>query len=577
MNITTVAMPQGMTKRTRQAMALLVGLAMLLSTGARAQIPTVDLGRAISVIVSKFNPSDPRPERVVERVGGTVGEPLRIVDGFEATVPENMIASLANTPGIRSVTPNGPVRVAGQYGEGSGVASAVYTDVSRASRAWANGFTGKGVGVAIIDTGVDQSGDLAGKVAHAVDFSGENAPERDSFGHGTFVAGMIAGSGAGSNGAVKGVAPDAHLVSVKIAGADGSTNIFRLLAALEYVALHKDAYGIRVLNLSLGSDSKQSYLVDPLNFAVQRVWNSGIVVVTAAGNNGTILKPADDPLVITVGAVDDKTTPGHGNDVIASFSGAGPTLSNRLPKPDVVASGKSVVSSRSPGSYIEKSFPNAIIGERYMKGSGTSFSAGIASGAAALVLQRNWNLSPNQVKHRLIRTANDLDGVASNLQGHGHVDANTATMTNTTDSANQNVKPAVGGGSLQGSSGSSCFRNEAGECETDEVVNKAFGFDSEAYFGPNWAGSQWTGSQWTGSQWTGSQWTGSQWTGSQWAGSQWTGSQWAGSQWAGSQWTGSQWTGSQWTGSQWAGSQWTGSQWTGSQWSNLEWLGSHWS
>jgi serine protease AprX len=566
----------------QQVAALVVGLAMLLSTGARVSVPSMDLGKKISVIVSKLDPANMGPERAVERVGGKVGKTLRIVDGFEAMVPEKAIPALASVPGVRGLVNNAKVKLAGQYGENSGVASAVYTDVTRASRAWGAGITGKGVGVAVIDTGIDQTGDLAGKVMNAVDFSGEESPNTDSFGHGTFVAGLIVGSGTGSAGAVKGVAPDAHLISIKIAGRDGSTNIFRLLAALEYVATFKDAYGIRVLNLSLGSDSTQSYLVDPLNFAVERLWTSGIVVVTAAGNSGKIVKPADDPLVITVGSTDDKTTVTRDGDTIASFSGAGPTLSDRLPKPDVVAPGRSVVSSRAPGSYIEASFPNAIIQPSYFKGSGTSFSSAIVAGAAALITQRHWNINPNQVKHRLMDTARGVPGATRMQQGAGQIDVVAAITSDDTDSANKGVVLAKGGGSLQASSGSSCFRDASGVCLSDEEVNKAAGFDAGAYFGPNWAGSQWTGSQWTGSQWTGSQWTGSQWTGSQWTGSQWTGSQWTGSQWAGSQWTGSQWTGSQWTGSQWTGSQWTGSQWTGSQWTgsqwtSLDWLGSHWS
>ncbi|HEV7887839.1 MAG TPA: S8 family peptidase [Acidimicrobiales bacterium] len=571
-----------MTKRKmQQVTALVVGLMMLLSTGASASVPTVhlgSLGKAVSIIVSKLDPSDPRPERAVERVGGKVGEPIGIVDGFEAKVPAGTVAQLATVPGVRGITKNSKVRVAGQLGEGSGVASAVYTDVSRASRLWPTGVNGAGVNVAVIDTGVDQTGDLAGRVVHAVDFSGENNPNVDSFGHGTFVAGTIAGTGAASNGLVKGVAPEAGIVSVKIAGRDGSTNLFRLLAALEYVAMHKDAYGIRVVNISLGSDSTQSYLVDPLNFAVERVWNSGIVVVTAAGNSGKIVKPGDDPMVITVGSSDDKTTVSRDGDSIASFSGVGPTLSNRLPKPDMVASGKSIISSRSPGSYVDLSFPNARVGEKYFKGSGTSFSAGLVSGAAALVIQKNWSLNPNQVKHRLMETARRVSSEYTRLQqGAGQIDAEAAALSTSVTEANGNVTPAGGGGSLQASSGSACYRDSSGACVSDEELNKAAGFDPVTYFGSQWAGSQWAGSQWAGSQWAGSQWAGSQWAGSQWAGSQWAGSQWAGSQWASTGWAGSQWAGSQWAGSQWAGSQWAGSQWASGEWDEMEWLGSHWS
>src|SRR5581483_8698037 len=144
---------------------------------------------------------------------------LPIIDGFSATIPSDRVGALEASAGVAAVTPNHPVSFAGQYGEGSGVASAVYTDVVRASKTWEQGYTGQGIGVALIDTGVNPVGDLAGKLAWSMDLTAE-ANNVDSYGHGTFVAGLIAGSGAASGGGVKGVAPNVHLVSVKIAGAD---------------------------------------------------------------------------------------------------------------------------------------------------------------------------------------------------------------------------------------------------------------------------------------------------------------------------------------------------------------------
>ncbi|HZQ27189.1 MAG TPA: S8 family peptidase, partial [Acidimicrobiales bacterium] len=459
----------------QRALALVVVAMLVLSSGARATIPSVDLGRLVSVVVSKLDPRDATPERTVTSLGGKVGAPLRIVDGFEAKVPEGALGRLAMSPGVRGMERNTKVRFHGQYGENSGVASAVYTDNTRASKVWNSGNTGQGINVAVIDTGVDVTGDLAGRVIHAEDFSGENAPLQDNFGHGTFVAGLIAGTGAASGGKVSGMAPGAGIVSVKIAGRDGSTNMYRLLAALEWVATNKDAYGIRVLNLSLGSDSQQSYLVDPLDFAVERLWNSGIVVVTASGNHGnakgTIVKPGDDPLVITVGALDDKTSTTRDDDGIASFSGSGPTSQDGLAKPDVVASGKSVVSVRSPGSFIDQAYSSAQVGTGYFKGSGTSFSAAIVSGAAALVIAKTWSLNPNQVKQRLIGNARPMDDTPRYQQGYGAIDAYGATNTGNTDSANRNVKPAVGMGSLNASSGSACFKNADGTCMTDADAN----------------------------------------------------------------------------------------------------------
>jgi serine protease AprX len=519
-------------------LALLFATALVSATGGHMQPRAVEIGETVSVIVSKLNPFDRTPEAAVADMGGTVTGNLPIVDGFVASVPTESVDDLADVANVRGLTVNSSVKVEGQYGENSGVASAVYSDVARASKAWGQGTTGKGVTVAVIDTGVDISGDLAGRVIGAADFSGENEPYKDSYGHGTFVAGLIAGTGAGTNGTIKGVAPEANIFSVKIAGKDGSTDLFRLLAALEFVAVHKDAFGIRVLNLSLGSDSTQSYKVDPLNFAVQRVWNSGIVVVASAGNSGRILKPGDDPLVVTVGAVDDKTTVTRTDDGIPSFSGVGPTLSDGLAKPDVVASGRSVVSSRAPNSTIATNFPNAVIGDRYFKGSGTSASSAVVAGAAALVIQKSWNLSPNQVKHRLLSTAKPIATATVNQQGAGSIDAFNAVVSTDTAAANQGVVPAAGGGSFQGSSGSACFRDAEGACHTDAEVAAGTGFDESGFYASPWGGSTWTGSTWTGSTWANSQWNGSTWTGSTWAGSTWTGSTWTGDlTWLGSQWT----------------------------------------
>ena len=522
----------------RQFVALVVALAVAGATLAHVVAPAPDTGASVSVLVSRFASADASVARAVHDLGGRIVQQLPIVDGFAATVPASAVGALRALPGVRSVVPNSRVDVHGQYGEGSGVASAVYTDAVRAPKAWSAGWNGTGVGVAVIDTGVNATGDLAGKVVHAEDFTSEQN-NIDTYGHGTFVAGLIAGSGAGSNGAVLGVAPGAHLVSVKIAGRDGSTDVVKLLAALQWVVTFKDVYGIRVLNLSLGTNSAQDYRTDPLNFAVERVWNAGIVVVAAAGNGGTapgtVAKPGDDPLVITAGAADDHTTANQNDDSLATFSGSGPTASNGLAKPDLLAPGKSVISLRSPGSTIDLNAPAGRVGDKYFKGSGTSFSAAITAGSAALVLSRNPLLNPNQVKRRLVTGARPTAGPATAV-GAGELDSWTAVASDSATEANQGVIPAGGGGSLQVSRGIGCLRAPDGACMNDAEADALTGFDGASYFGSQWAGSQWAGSQWAGSQWAGSQWAGSQWAGSQWAGSQWAGSQWAGSQWAAGAW-----------------------------------------
>jgi serine protease AprX len=514
-----------------------LGAALLASVIGPAALTPVEAATAVKVVVQTEPGAGQAAADAVVRLGGHVDLPLPIIDGFSATLPADQVAILEASTGVAAVTPNRPVTFSGQYGEGSGVASAVYTDVVRAGKTWEQGNTGEGVGVAVIDTGINPVGDLAGKLAWSMDMSGE-ANNVDSYGHGTFIAGLIAGSGAASGGAVKGVAPDVRLLSVKIAGANGSTDLIRLIAALDFVATTRDVFGTRVLNLSLAVQPWGPYRYDPIDVAVERVWNSGVVVVTAAGNKGNvagaIAAPGDDPFVITAGAADDHTTVSSGDDTLASFSSVGPTADG-FAKPDLVAPGKSVVSLRVAGSTIDQANPGARIGTSYFKGSGTSFSAAVTSGAAALVLSRTPALTPNQVKARLIGNARGAGNIVPAAgRGAGQLDAYAATNSTDTSAANAGLTPA----SFFGVSGA------------DVIL----------------AGSSWGGSSWGGSSWGGSSWGGSSWGGSSWGGSSWGGSSWGGSSWGGSSWGGSSWGGSSWGGSSWGGSSWGGDSWAGDAW-----------
>jgi serine protease AprX len=535
MNLTRQRSPKRL--RSRLLVAAL-GTALLTTIVGPVGLAPAEALTNVSVVVQTEPGSGRAAADAVARIGGRVDVPLPIIDGFSATVPAARVALLEASAGVAAVTPNVPVSFSGQYGEGSGVASAVYTDVVRAAKTWDQGYSGRGVGVAVIDTGINPVGDLAGKVAVSLDLTSENNG-LDSYGHGTFVAGLIAGSGAASAGGVKGVAPDVRLISVKIAGADGSTDLVRLIAALDFVATTRDLFNTRVLNLSLAVDPIGSaYHSNPIDVAVERVWNSGVVVVAAAGNRGNtpgaITSPADDPYVISVGATDDRTTPSLNDDTLASFSSVGPT-GDGFAKPDVVAPGKSVVSLRAVGSTIDQAHPEARIGTEYFKGSGTSFASPITAGAAALVLSKDPGLTPNQVKARLKGSARGAGNIVPTAgRGAGYLDAYAATISTDLSAANAGLTP----GSLLGVSG------------TDPILA-----------GSSWGGSSWGGSSWGGSSWGGSSWGGSSWGGSSWGGSSWGGSSWGGSSWGGSSWGGSSWGGSSWGGSSWAGDAWSGASW----------------
>jgi serine protease AprX len=464
---------------------------------------------------------------------GKVTQDLWIVNGVAADVPAGELAALAAEPGVTQVSPNAPVNVQATPSP-LHAASAVYPKVVGADRLWSEGVDGEGVTVAVVDTGIEPVADLSGRVIGGVDFSGGNNPYDDEFGHGTFVAGIIAGNGAASGGAYKGVAPKAKLVSIKIAGKNGASDITHVLAAIQWAVSFRHDYGIRVLNLSLGTDSTQPYMLSPLDGAVERAWDAGIVVTVSSSNKGpgagTVTKPADDPLVITVGALDDKGTPGRGDDIMAGFSGQGPTAADGLNKPDLVASGRSVIGLRAPGSKVDAAYPGSRVGSAYFKGSGTSFATAVASGSVALLLEQEPNLTPDQIKARLLGTAAPGPVGNANVDGHGSLDAYAAAHAGTFDSANQGVVRSLGSGSLQLDRGSLQVNIQVGglldpvfqlltpvlKLVVGNLTAQNTVFDQLAYFTSEWSGSAWYGSAWYGSAWYGSAWYGSAWYATAW-------------------------------------------------------------
>ncbi len=489
----------------------------------------------------------------VRRAGGTVTLDLPVVRGFAARVPETALTGLRRLPGVRAITLDDHVQVAA---DASGTVNpqtvdSVYVRETNADRLHDEGLDGEGVRIALVDTGVSPVGDLAGRLVPVrdpvsgtsqvacINFSGE-AGCSDSYGHGTFLAGLIAGSGAASAGAYAGIAPGAGIVSIKIAGRDGSADVSKVLAAIQWVVSFREEYGIRVLNLSLGTDSRVSYRFDPLNFAVERAWQSGLVVAVAASNRGpdpgTISKPGDDPLVVTVGAVDDRESPGIDDDRLPRFSGRGPTPTDGLAKPDLVAPGGKVVSLRAPGSHVEQSTPPGVLaGTPYRRGSGTSMSTAIVSGAAALLLQAHPTWVPDRVKFALTATARKVAERDPAGVGAGLVDVYAATRTAPAGLANQGITALSNAvGSLDGSRGSVLVTGRCGlgeqivdpQCMVVHGNETAQGvaYDRDDYVASAWDGSSWYDSQWAGSSWYGSSWYGSSWYGSSWYGSSWYGS-----------------------------------------------------
>jgi serine protease AprX len=506
----------------------------------------------------------------VAAVGGGVDRSLDVVRAVSAWVPTSVLGALAAQPGVEYVSPSSPVKLQADATPPRD-ATAVYPQVIGAPALWRQGTDGRHATVAVIDTGISPVPDVAGRLVGGIDLTGGNDPFRDDYGHGTFVAGLIAGNGASSGGAYKGIAPNARLVSIKIAGADGSADITQVLAAIQWAVSFRNKFGIKVINLSLGTDSQQSYQHSLLNYAVERAWDAGIVVVVSASNlgpnPGTVTKPGDDPLVVTAGAVDDAGTVARADDTVPGFSGVGPTVDG-LHKPDLVAPGRSVISLRAPGSTVDTQFPTARIGDAYFKGSGTSFSTAITSGAAALLLDGKPSLTPDQVKSRLLAGVAPAPVDDPDIAGRGSLDVAAASATSAPDVSQASVPRSMGDGTLADSRGhllvgltpspaasGSCASVSPGWLH-GEVTGQNQPFDRAGYRG-DWNGSSWYGSSWYGSSWYGSSWYGSSWYGSSWYGSSWYGSSWYGSSWYGSSWYGSSWYGSSWYGSSWYAVAWS--------------------
>jgi len=583
---------QVLPRRTATLAAAAVTLALAGTTGSPAQAGTtwersvvgvIDSGLAhakgaVHVIVTATAGGVGAAARAVTASHGSVRAPLPIVDGVSATVPASDIGLLSRQPGVRAVTLD-RVGSFNSFSFDDTASASNFVATTGAGQAWQQGYTGQGVGVAVIDTGISPMPDVNGRVVYGPDLSGEGTLV-DSYGHGTVMGGIIAGNGADSatrsGGAYTGVAPKATLVAVKTAGANGAVDVSTVLQAMTWVSAYASQFNIRVLNLSWGTPSTQDPSVDPLDYAVERLWKQGIVVVVAAGNtgpnSGTISKPGDDPTILTVGAYDDKQNSDPGDDSLASWSSRGPTAAG-VTKPDVVAPGRYIIAQRSYGSTIEQTYPKALYAPSYIRGSGTSEAAAVTSGLAALLLQAHPTWTPDQVKTALKSTASPMPTFTANGQGSGRVNL-AAAMTANPGAAVQQSPSSTGLGPIENSRGGQHVTASCNGAQT--VIQGEIDVRCEPWNGSAWTGSAWTGSAWTGSAWTGSAWTGSAWTGSAWTGAAWTGSAWTGGAWTGGSWQGSAWTGSAWTGSAWTGSAWTGSAWTGSAWTGSAWTGSAW-
>jgi serine protease AprX len=419
------------------------------------------LAGAVDIIVKyKSDPSDDATDRHHQNVirrGGQYKSTHHIIHSASYRLNANQLADLANDPDVEFISPDHPLSSLDVLTSGEGWSTTqglsfssmmtssfnsynsappqvdYFRETVHADSAISSGWDGTGIGVAIIDSGITVNEDFRKPLAFSQSFVPGDSSTADKYGHGTHVAGIIAGSGANSSSYSKyqfgGAAPSVSLINLRVLDANGNGTDSAVINAIERAITLKNVYNIRVINLSLGRPIYSSYNSDPLCEAVEDAWSAGITVVVAAGNEGrnnsagnkgyaTILAPANDPYVITVGAMKSMQTTSRNDDLIASYSSKGPTLIDHIAKPDLVAPGNLVISIEAQGSTLATQYAGNVVPtsvysysasankpNRYFTLSGTSMSAPVVSAAVASLLEKNPSLTPDQLKARLMKTA----------------------------------------------------------------------------------------------------------------------------------------------------------------------------
>jgi subtilisin family serine protease len=374
----------------------------------------------------------------------------------------------------------------------------------RGPQAWTMS-TGEGVTVAIMDTGIDEHADLRGRVRNRVDFVKDGSAKKDAGGHGTFIAGIIA-----ANGDLKGVAPDARIVSLRVLDANGNGTLKGVIAAFQWVFKNQARNKVDVLNLSWGAPQATTYHKDLLSALVEAVWFSGVTVVAAVGNDGpgAVTSPAADPFIVTVGSFGDHGTAAAGDDTLSSFSASGPTLDG-FAKPDILAPGEHVKSLRVRGvTYIgADGNPVGSATDQYIHMTGTSASAAFVTGVAALVASDHKRYKPTQIKGAIVASTRRIAGSLA-----GAIDAPNA-LERTPAAVNVGLRPSKLLLALLARSG--------------QLRVKGVTWEGVTWDGVTWDGVTWDGVTWDGVTWESVSWESVSWESVSWETVTWEGVTWA--------------------------------------------------
>lgn len=607
-------------RRARASGRLVLGAALAVSATALALgAPAVDAAPAPASTRTLLSITDPTVSTaevaaVVAQRGGRVLDTYDVADALLVSLPAGSPAP-AGTVAVSDVALH--VTSLATATAAADVKGATYRTTIDAPA----GATGSGVTVALVDTGVAEVADLAGRVDH-VNVSGGTAG--DGLGHGTFMAGLIAGSGASSDGQYTGVAPDASILDVQVATADGTTSLTRVLAGLQAVsrAAALDPT-LKVVSLALSTGSPLPPRTDPLARALDRLWSRGLTVVVAAGNDGpdagTVTSPGADPTLITVGSIDEHATSTRTDDTVSAFSSRGTQFGTQ--KPDVVAPGTSLISTRAPGSSADVENPQSRVGEAYFTGSGTSMSEAVTAGAAAVLIGTRKALTPDAIKALLVSNAYRTDGLTkAEGAGAGGLDLGAAVAdapsvklgrsarsarsafddTYAPDGADADAwaafQQAWTAGDLEAVSAAwvqlspqtrrwaatafalSLLSNNPGmdPQEYAALTAMARSWATQAWEARSWATDTFVARSWAARSWSARSWAIDDWAARSWADSSFTARSWAEQDWSARSWADAQFEARSWSARSWSARSWADDTWSARSWAQTDWLAFAW-
>jgi serine protease AprX len=512
------------------AFALLAALALAAATPSRATPPphawvtptlyerALDQPDETFAVVVRGVPGD-SSARIAAALrldaAGQVKREFSSINGVAGTLTGSGLVKLALSPHVMSITADdrlAPTAVPDQslWRDSSGV-----TSLADAAAGAAPLPT-----IAVVDSGIDaRTADFGDRVLAHVNLTPALDAVVDDEGHGTLVAGLAAGAGA-----FPGIAPGAPLVDVRTSNADGASHTSDVIAAADWILQHKDGYGIRVANFSMCGSIPASFRYDPLDAAVESLWLNGIVVVAAVGNYGdaagpvsVAYAPGNDPFVISVGALDAAGTASPSDDFLAPWSAHGHTLDG-FAKPELSAIGRYLVGPVPAAATLPTRAPDRVVADGYMWMSGTSLSAPLVSGAAAILLARHPGWTPDDVKGALMKGASRTAerGFGG---GVGELDVARSDGFSNPPNPNASLERFVRVDSVTGA------HSFDGAAWTDAVTSGTWSPTTD------WSATDWSATDWSATDWSATDWSATDWSATDWSATDWSATDWSATGW----------------------------------------------